>query len=119
MSAGLATADWSGAVFCPTRCYPCQFDECPNVPHTWGGVEDFEHAWATFQDAPGFCGCECGRPTRPTRITIRRRAAQVPFFWNWKCPGCQSGHAFTHQAALADADRHRASAACRHRRAEA
>jgi hypothetical protein len=55
----------AGIIICLTLCGDCQFlEEHPNVPHTWGGVDDFAHAWATWQDAPGFCGCECGRPAR-------------------------------------------------------
>lgn len=130
LDTSLAAASWSGAVFCPTRCYACQFDECPGVPHSWGDPEDFAHAWTTWQDAPGFCGCECGRPARSTRIEIRSTDAlkdlrDIPGFesirartWSWRCPGCKSGRAAGRDEALAKAYEHRGSADCRHRRAE-
>lgn len=51
------------AIICLTLCGACEFlEEHPNVPHTWGDADDFAHAWATWQDAPGFC--DCGRPAR-------------------------------------------------------
>lgn len=112
----LANANWSGAVFCATRCYPCQFDECPGEPHTWGSPEDFAHAWATFQDAPGFCGCECGRPKRTTNVRVYC-LSQALRLWEWSCPRCRSGKATGWRAAVEAADAHRASDECKHRRA--
>ena len=113
----LASADWSGAVFCATRCYACQFGEHPGVPHTWGAPDDFEHAWATFQAAPGFCGCECGRPPRtPPKVRVRRMP--VLRIWSWNCPGCARGASRprdAHAAVLADAIKHRESDSCKWR----
>lgn len=122
-------ADWSGAVFCMTRCYACMYGECPGVPHTWGAPDDFAHAWATFQDAPGFCGCSCGRPARtPPKVRVRHLPGfsdvlrSVPGFetarnaWGWNCPNCAGGGASAHPDALADAVKHRWSEKCKHRR---
>lgn len=117
----LATANWSGAVFCMTQCYACQFGEHPDVPHTWGAPDDFEHAWATFQTAPGFCGCDCGRPPRtPPRVKIRNRLTLPlgPFnirFWSWACPGCSAGTSCNQAAAVVDALEHRGSDGCKWR----
>lgn len=114
----LACADWFGAVFCATRCYPCQFDECPNEPHTWGSPEDFEHAWATFQQAPGFCGCDCGRPKRkPPTVSVRPiKASSLWLGWRWSCYLCGSGTDFTQAAAITAGIKHRAFEECRFRR---
>lgn len=52
---------------CPTLCGACQFlddHRDPPMPHTWGGDDDFVHAYLTHQLAPGFCGCECGQLPR-------------------------------------------------------
>jgi len=117
----LATADWSGAVFCATQCYACQFDEHPGVPHTWGSPEDFEHAWVTFQQAPGFCGCECGRPPRtPPKVKVRCRltlsfGAVNIRFWSWACPGCSAGASFGQAEGVIDALKHRGSDGCKWR----
>ena len=118
----LATPDWSGAVFCSTRCYACMYGECPEVPHTWGADDDFAHAWATFQDAPGFCGCECGRPKRAVpKVSVRpervlRAALGSLTLWRWSCPLCNGGGGTSQNAAMTAAARHRASDECRFRR---
>lgn len=113
----LQQADWAGAVFCLTRCYACQFDECPGVPHSWGDPEDFAHAWATWQEAPGFCGCECGRPARTTKVRVRclSRALRL---WEWACPNCASDRVVGHAEAILKADAHRRSEACKHGRGD-
>lgn len=131
MSAALATADWSGVIVCLTRCYACRFGECPGVPHTWGAPDDFEHAWTTFQDAPGFCGCSCGRPARSTKVRVQRTNGldylrMIPGFeharlstWSWRCPGCLSGTALSRDDAIAKAQQHCGSGDCRHRSSDA
>lgn len=115
----LATADWSGAIICATQCYACQFDQHPDVPHTWGAPDDFEHAWAMFQQAPGFCGCSCGRPARTVpKVRVRRGLAidlKVPPLYSWSCPICASGSAIGLEAAVAVATQHRQSDVCRYR----
>jgi hypothetical protein len=118
-SATLAPASWSGAVFCATRCYACQFDEHPRVPHSWGTEDDFAHAWATFQDAPGFCGCDCGRPKRDIpKVTVLPHGALLPSLrlWRWSCPLCASGTEAGQGDAVTAGMKHRASKDCRFRR---
>ena len=106
---------------CPTLCGECQFlEEHPNVPHSWGGVDDFAHAWATWQDAPGYCGCECGRPARSTKVSVRRTGPGPLGIWMWRCPGCTAGtRPYSWSNALRAALDHRMSDDCKHRRAEA
>jgi hypothetical protein len=118
-AAALASANWPGAAFCATRCYPCQFDECPGEPHTWGSPEDFAHAWATFQDAPGFCGCDCGRPKHEIpKMTVLPHRAVVPSLrlWLWSCPLCASGTEASQHAAVTAGVEHRTSGECGFRR---
>jgi hypothetical protein len=117
----LATADWSGMVVCTTWCYACQFGQHPDVPHTWGAPDDFEHAWATFQQAPGFCGCSCGKPPRtPPKMKVRCRTLPPigPFvirFWSWTCPRCSTATSYDQAAAVVDALKHRGSDGCKWR----
>lgn len=118
----LAVADWSGAIICATRCYACQFGEHPDVPHSWGSPDDFEHAWVTFQDAPGFCGCACGRPLR-TVPKVRVRPALpsaikliAPWMYTWNCPHCAFGTAMNLAAAVTEATQHRKSDGCKYRK---
>ena len=50
---------------CLTRCWPCQFDECPTPPspHPWADPAAPEHAAHTGQPEPtGNCGCHCAQP---------------------------------------------------------
>lgn len=58
-------------IACYAKCTPCQFGECPGVPHTWMESEDIEHDnkvsmpktpedWkALAKNHP--CGCHCMR----------------------------------------------------------
>lgn len=49
-----------GAVFCPTKCEPCQWGQCPGGDHPWAGADDQAHAEATGrQPYEGRCGCPC------------------------------------------------------------
>jgi hypothetical protein len=61
-------------IACPTRCYACQFGQCPTRRHTWMSEDDITHAgltvptglagWATL--AVGHpCGCWCMRKATP------------------------------------------------------
>lgn len=63
----LKNADWPRMIVCWTRCYACQFDQCPvpHGPHTWGAQDDFDHAAATGQTPPGICACSCARAVTP------------------------------------------------------
>jgi hypothetical protein len=56
------------AIVCYAKCWPCQFGQCTDSPHTWMDDEDAEHAgltvpttpegWAALaKDKP--CGCHC------------------------------------------------------------
>lgn len=56
------------AIVCYAKCWPCQFGQCTDEPHTWMDDEDREHAGiptpttpearaALAADKP--CGCRC------------------------------------------------------------
>lgn len=64
-----------------TRCYPCQFGEHDDQPHTWMNAEDREHAGVSIaltaaemaDEHP--CGCHCNQPGR-------RRPGPHPSRWH-------------------------------------
>ncbi|MCG6493405.1 hypothetical protein [Kitasatospora sp. A2-31] len=59
----------TGAIICPTLCWPCQFGQhyTPPAPHPWADDEDRAHAAATDQPEPtGNCGCWCAKTAEPT-----------------------------------------------------
>lgn len=60
IAAALTTGN---AIVCYTKCWPCMADSHfdPPEPHTWGDLDDFEHAKATGQPEPGNCGCWCAK----------------------------------------------------------
>ncbi|WP_033338982.1 hypothetical protein [Catenuloplanes japonicus] len=65
-AAQIAVALGSGAAgICWTRCYPCQFRECPADPHTWMDADEAAHAGATTDEQRAAltqakpCGCAC------------------------------------------------------------
>lgn len=66
------TTAFGGIRICWTRCYACQFGQCPEPhgPHTWGAEDDIEHAAATGQPPPGNCACECAQPTPEQRAAM-------------------------------------------------
>jgi len=58
------------AIFCYAKCWPCQFGDCIEGPHTWMDDEDAAHAgltvpktaeqWAALAvEKP--CGCHCNQ----------------------------------------------------------
>lgn len=64
----LAAIQRGNAIVCYAKCWPCQFGQCTDEPHTWMDDDDIEHAeltrpttpegWATLAaDKP--CGCHC------------------------------------------------------------
>jgi len=55
----------SDIIACYSKCWPCNFGECPEPAewHGWADFEDIEHAEATGQDVAALkaqrCGCYC------------------------------------------------------------
>lgn len=53
------------AIVCYAKCWPCQFGQCTDEPHTWMDDEDREHAGipatttAAELAAQKPCGCRC------------------------------------------------------------
>ncbi|GAB7044892.1 DUF6011 domain-containing protein [Catenuloplanes indicus] len=67
-AAQIAAALKSGAArICRTRCYPCQFDDCPDGPHTWMDADEIAHVGRRVDTAEerlalartNPCGCAC------------------------------------------------------------
>lgn len=57
-------------VACWAKCWPCQFGQCTDEPHTWMDDEDREHA-GILADTPLSqlatekpCGCRCNSGAR-------------------------------------------------------
>jgi hypothetical protein len=72
--AALTAAIKSGdAIVCYSKCWPCQFGQCSDGPHTWMDDDDREHAGipaptghaerAAFA-AEHPCGCHCNAKHR-------------------------------------------------------
>lgn len=53
------------AIVCYAKCWPCQFGQCADQPHTWMDDDDREHAGipastpAAELAATKPCGCHC------------------------------------------------------------
>jgi hypothetical protein len=53
------------AIVCYAKCWPCQFGQCSDEPHTWMDPDDREHAGipatttAAELAAQKPCGCHC------------------------------------------------------------
>ena len=69
----LSKLDLSQAIVCYAKCTPCQFQECPDEPHTWMESEDLDHEnrhpsspeeWdALTAERP--CGCQPSSEASP------------------------------------------------------
>ncbi len=67
------------AIVCLTKCWPCQFGQHTDAPHTWMDDDDAEHAGIVVTghasranlatDRP--CGCWCNEGNRGTAVTAR------------------------------------------------
>lgn len=69
----LDDVDWSQAVVCYTRCYPCMFDDHYRPPeaHSWMDEQDAEHAGHPWPLPPEIaaakpCACPCAKPDDTT-----------------------------------------------------
>lgn len=53
------------AIVCYAKCWPCQFGQCTDEPHTWMDDEDREHAGIPADTSAADlakshpCGCRC------------------------------------------------------------
>jgi hypothetical protein len=53
------------AIVCYAKCWPCQFGQCTDEPHTWMDDDDRDHAGIPKTTTPGEladqkpCGCPC------------------------------------------------------------
>lgn len=61
------------AIVCYSKCWPCQFGQCSDEPHTWMNDEDAAHAGLTVPKTPEEwaalaadrpCGCNCNARNR-------------------------------------------------------
>lgn len=61
----LAALKAGNAIVCYSKCWPCQFGQCSDEPHTWMDDDDREHAGipagttAAQLAAQKPCGCHC------------------------------------------------------------
>ena len=68
----LNTIKRGDAIFCLAKCWPCQFGQHSDEPHTWMDDDDREHAGLpkpTTQEYAAFvakhpCGCWCNEAHR-------------------------------------------------------
>lgn len=76
-------ADGVRALVCWSKCWPCQFGECPDGPHTWMDSEDLRHAgvrvpwtrWGWRRLAVKRpCGCDCMQGVRGEPNAEQERA---------------------------------------------
>jgi hypothetical protein len=58
------------ALVCYAKCWPCQFGQCDDMPHTWMDADDREHAGIPASmslvelAAEKPCGCPCNAANR-------------------------------------------------------
>lgn len=53
--------DFTTAIVCYTRCWPCMTGQHPGGEHPWADDDDVRHAYSIGkpESARGICGCYC------------------------------------------------------------